>query len=612
MPGNNGIAHADTLIFALFCSLVSTLCGYTYGRYDHIEQLPIILRALDSTYLTNDFFTNAVSDFGPRFYYAHLISVLSSCLPLPATFFALTFLSNSGAAVTSYYVAHALFNASRTAGILAIMIVMSVVTVQAGSIDTMFAHTLTPSRLAFPLVLMAFLSALRKNAVLTGFFAGIASIIHPVFGLGSGAVFLGSSFLLHLIEKRKSFFNYTSIFIGGGILLFFSLFFLIPYFASMSEHISTEEFINIVAYFRHPHHFIPSHILSGKALWETVAFTGASFTVWYLWRETPFIDKALTNYVLIIFIAVFYLCIGGTIFVEVIPTRIWTVAQTFRFLNLFKWLSLILFAGVIAQALAENKGNARGYVLLISLLTPLTTLIAFCAKPLNSFCKRISPGTAFLLNTGPILVLIVVISRWTKSATNPILFLVYFFLALMIINERRKSFYTATIILFVYLCATILPIPTGSSKPWDVANLFERYHPRFTLSDYSGDKADMARYAREHTAKDAVFIAPPLFGILRLVGERALVVDYKAFPFQDQAAKDWLRRIVDCYGIPKTTGYAAAGELDFNYFHIPDEVVRNLGSKYNASYAILYKKTETNLPVVYENATYRLVAIPED
>lgn len=603
------MSNATAWVFALFCALASTLCGYIYGRHDHIEQLPIILRSIDSTYLTNDFFTNAASTFGPRFYYARLIAGLSSFLPLPATMFILTLLSNSAISVTSYHVATILFNRSKSAGIMAIMIVMSVTTVQVGSFDTMFAHMLTPIRLALPLVLVAFWCALCNHTVLTGVFAGVASIIHPVFGLGSGVLFLGSSFLGNMIEKRRALPDYLNIVMGGGILLLISLLFLIPYFGAASEKITTEEFIQIVAYFRHPHHFIPSHILAGKALWQALAFIGASFIAWHLWSKTPGSNKAHTNYVLIVFIAVFYVCVGGTIFVEIFPTRLWTVAQTFRFLNLFKWLSLIIFAGVTAQFLTEREDGFRGYVLLISLLTPLTTFIAFCGTLLNSFRERVSPGIAYFLTSGPTLIFIVILILCIGGNTDPILFALYFFLALMIITLGRKLFYTSTFILCVYICTTLLPFPSEASRSWDVFNLIKTYPPRFTLTAYSDDKADMCRYVRDHTDKDGVFVAPPLFGVLRLIGERALVVDYKAFPFQDQAAKEWLRRIVDCYGMPKTAGYAAAQELDCNYHRIPDERLRNLRSTYSASYAILYNKSATTFSTIYENATYKLVAI---
>jgi hypothetical protein len=208
-------------------------------------------------------------------------------------------------------------------------------------------------------------------------------------------------------------------------------------------------------------------------------------------------------------------------------------------------------------------------------------------------------------------IMIIAVVLVTGSRSDPLLFFTYVVLVVILLTGRRKIFYSIAGVLFVYVCTAILPFPSNSSKPWDVAHLFERYRPRFTLSDYAGDKATMARYVGAHTPEDAVVVAPPLFGILRLVGKRALVVDYKAFPFQEQAAKEWYTRILHCYGTPETTGYAAARELDFNYFHIPDRVLHKIGEVYGASYAILYKETKTTLPKVYENETYKLVSISD-
>ena len=72
--------------------------GYGYGVSDQAEQLPLIFRAMDSGYLANDFFVNAASEFGPRFYYVHTMAFIGTYVPLPAAFFiiwALTYVALS-------------------------------------------------------------------------------------------------------------------------------------------------------------------------------------------------------------------------------------------------------------------------------------------------------------------------------------------------------------------------------------------------------------------------------------------------------------------------------------------------------------------------------------
>ena len=61
---------------------------------------------------------------------------------------------------------------------------------------------------------------------------------------------------------------------------------------------------------------------------------------------------------------------------EVIPSRIWTAAQTFRFLLIVKWLGLVIIAGMIANLYQRGTGDLNktdSYLLLAGLASPITT-----------------------------------------------------------------------------------------------------------------------------------------------------------------------------------------------------------------------------------------------
>ena len=48
-----------------------------------------------------------------------------------------------------------------------------------------------------------------------------------------------------------------------------------------------------------------------------------------------------------------------------------------------------------------------------------------------------------------------------------------------------------------------------------------------------------------NTPNDAIFIIPPTMEDFRLRANRAIVVDWKAFPFKDSAIIEWRDRIFD-------------------------------------------------------------------
>lgn len=133
-----------------------------------------------------------------------------------------------------------------------------------------------------------------------------------------------------------------------------------------------------------------------------------------------------------------------------------------------------------------------------------------------------------------------------------------------------------------------------------------------TLSDVQGSDVKVANYARRNTREDAVFLTPPQFGRFRLAARRAIVVDVKAFPFQDKAMVEWKERLLDCYGEVDTINSRTLRKMEKHYKSIDSASILSLRQKYGFTHAVLYKETSTELPVVFENSTFKVVAVQED
>ena len=101
------------------------------------------------------------------------------------------------------------------------------------------------------------------------------------------------------------------------------------------------------------------------------------------------------------------------------------------------------------------------------------------------------------------------------------------------------------------------------------------------------------------------------FGHFRFVAERAIVVDFQAFPFSDSGILEWYHRMSDCYGIPDQKGFNAIRELNSNYKNIDDEKLAALKEKYDISYAVLFNETVTNYPVLFNNDKFKLIEITD-
>ena len=133
------LSLGTVLLFSVLIGLMATLWGYRYGDGNQIEQLPIVMRALNPAYLPNDFFTNATQDFGPRALFADFVAGLARGVTrlqskdpasqgqaaLPGVYLGLTILANAAIAFITARMGRDLFDGSELAGLAAAAAVMT-------------------------------------------------------------------------------------------------------------------------------------------------------------------------------------------------------------------------------------------------------------------------------------------------------------------------------------------------------------------------------------------------------------------------------------------------------------------------------------------------------
>ncbi|MBN1250558.1 MAG: hypothetical protein JXR51_05235 [Bacteroidales bacterium] len=522
--------NPNHIIFSIFIALIATLKSYYYADIDHIEQLPIILRKINSGYLTNDFFVNSTSGFGPRYYYTIFIAFFGRFLSLPIIFFSLTLISNIAVSLITISVSNVYFVDYKPIAYLAAILVMFVSTFSLGSDEIMSANALLPDRIAFPLIMLSFLFLIKNKIIEASFIAGIASIFHVLIGLGYGSIFILSYIIINFSEKINIRNYIKPVFFSALILFIFSLLTIIPEFISAKQKISDVEFISIIANFRHPHHYIPSHFFSFLDIIKaTFFFVLASLSI--IWIE----NKYPLKHILIISISILILLISGYVFVEIYPSRLFITLQTFRYLNILKWLSLIFISGFLFK-----------------------------------FFRRFN-----ILNT------ISIIFYRFKIIFYILFISISFLISLKIVYKLKFDFNS------------------------DFNNKY--FNPKFSLSDYFDDETKIFEFIIKNTDKNDIFLSPPNFGKLRIFAQRAVIVDFKAFPFSDLAMKEWKNRIDNCYGKTNKSGFEALTDLENNYKNINTEKIKKLEKKYNFKYIILFSETKTELPVLYKNKTFKLV-----
>jgi hypothetical protein len=302
------------------------------------------------------------------------------------------------------------------------------------------------------------------------------------------------------------------------------------------------------------------------------------------------------------------LCLGGYLFVEVFPSRLWTTAQTFRLLFMVKWLGLVVTAGWVGVQLETRRAEGFWpFVLLTSLVSQLTLFLTFVVHLLRDWTRQRLPAILPILMDGPVLlVMVLLLLVFPPDAHVYILFLLFSLMALCLFYWRKR--WLALGANLGLAAAVVLVILAGNRfLPASAIALVDR--PVITLSQLSGDNIDVAGFAQSNTPADAIFLTPPNLGEFRYTAQRAIVVDFDAFPFQDQAMAEWQQRIIDCYGVSSLKGFDAVPAMRDHYTALTSKDILQLQAKYGFSYVVLYRSTPTSFQVLYQNATFKLIQV---
>jgi hypothetical protein len=581
------------LALASFLTVVTTLAGYRFGEPESL--LPIVLRSMDASYLSNDFYVSWNTGFGYRFYFARLLAALATEETLPVVWFGLTLLSNFALAIFSGLLARALFNESAHAALVGAFLVLSASTFELGYTGQFGRVLLIPTTLVQPLIVAALWAAVRGRPFLCGLLAAGAAIIQPVLGPEGGMIALVLAAITVFTRGR----GFAALAGGAAVFVLSIAGSVVPYAGSVS--LTSPQFVALESIFRNPHHTTPSTFPPYDFLAATsfVVATGVLYLWWWRDERTP---RALALGIGAILAGLVLFCIPGYLFVEVVPWRIVAVARPFRLLVMVKFLGLILLAGAVARALRPRNWSDAG-VLLVAALSPLSLAVVCVLVELRDRLRV--PVAALLVVTGLMLVLVA-----RPDAIDVVRYVAFGTITVgLLATGTSRAALAATVALT--LLAPLVLVRLSALTPAPLQRWGQALEPRFRLDDSRGPAIDVARWARLHTPPHAVFLTPPSMGIFRVMAERAIVVDFKSFSYHDQAMVEWRQRLLECYGEPPPGigGFPAERAMEKNYRQIDDPWISRLAERYGVTHAVLYEETATSLPILFRGGPYKVVAV---
>jgi len=140
------------------------------------------------------------------------------------------------------------------------------------------------------------------------------------------------------------------------------------------------------------------------------------------------------------------------------------------------------------------------------------------------------------------------------------------------------------------------------------AHVEDAYHRSTLVRDDEGRaNLELYRWLRESSPRDAIYLTPPDLDGSRFLGQRAIVVDWKAVPLIPSELLVWYERLCDVTG----RQLGSSGDLA-GYQSLDLDRLRQLVPKYHPDYVVVRRGNERRFPgfpVVYQNSGFSVLKL---
>ncbi len=603
MESVRSITGRDWAFLGLLTAL--PLLGYQFGIGSQVEQFPIIGRLSDPKFLEGDFYVDSAAGFGPRYYYSLFISFLTNFGSLPAVILALTCLTNFGVATVTFISARRHFGAGAAAASIAAAFAIVNNSFSLGLAGYIRFESFQPASIAILFSFLGLASLIEGRRLAAAVCFCLSALFHPLVGTEIAMIAYASCAIAEL-GARRPVVTMLKYFPSGALFAaFIVIVWLLPAAAVESEGLSASEFFAILPSFRSPHHYLAAtfpflHYVAA------MAFVAALTLMVWLIRRSGDLDFTKSAYAAAGLIVI-VLCALSVFFVDVLHDRLWATAQVFRNLFVLKWIGFLFFASFASAWISTARpahltapmaaliatGDAQPYVMLASILT----IWALGKAPQSRRNDVAAAGFIFLSAIGLTFGLGAAEDTSRAIVAAAIVAILHGFRLTL---WRRIGIAAA-------LTSALVTIGWFNRKLdcIDLAIL----QPVYSWADMKGPKVAVARWAKRSAPPDSIWVTPPDLENFRLIAERPVIVDFTSIPFDGGAMREWRRRMEVLYGPTSARGFGALKVMGRNYRSISPEALSKVNAEFGATYAVLYRDTRWNGPVLYENERYKAVRI---
>lgn len=613
----------DAAVLVVLAAISIAHIGYVYGYSDMAAWIPLIRHRMAPAVFRNDWFVMLNEGFNAPFVW--MMTEAGRLVGLEAAFFLLHVLERLLLVFAMYTMSRRL-NPSRLAATLAAGLALFAYDWHLGG-NTFVAPMTIPHTLAIVPGVFALGFVLGGRPIAAAVTAAVTTYIHVLLGVEVALLVLGCTLAF---ERRRPRCAWTAL--GSYALLAAPV--LIPIALSQlrstgAAALSGREYIGIVGGIRAPWHYLPSTWpLSQYLIFLTYGLAAALAAV--LVRDRLRADAQRRASFLLG--AILFLCVVGTVFVEWLPSSTVLKLQFFRLMVFVRVFGSVYLASYIATWPDQRTPVATlvSALVIASAVHPYAFAVSITLaigwrmgreRPLPAWPRAIALLFACLVGTTLLLLGSAIVPPGSPVAPGPLRITVLqlewgaivagALVTWWTVQLARHGQYNRALALGVsalaagHLGARLLPRPVT----WQRLQAAARGRIQVRLQA-TGDWGRLCEWIRHHTSVDAVFLTPPYVEGFRLRAERAAVLEFKAFAYQEPDTREWRDRFLDITShVSLTSGANVVDDMRRGYAALTTTAAQAIAVKYGAQFVVRERSQDLALPVVYEAESYVLYCV---
>ncbi|MEG4217944.1 hypothetical protein QUA27_21800 [Microcoleus sp. Pol14C6] len=567
--------------FVIIGSLMAT--GYIFPIGGNFPEVPPIQFMLNPELYKNDYYVQEMVKFNPRYYYYYIIYLLANLgTSIPLAHFIYQFLAFGSFILACYAILNIYTNSKLPAAAMAFLCIAASFTDVGNTL--IFSTKSVPSTFAMGFAIWGIYFSLRQKWLTGYFFFGLGCLLQFLVGLLPGLMMVPVLFI-ESVRQRK----FKTLILAIALLAAMASIVYVPMLltGTTSTHtIDNAEFVYIHAKVRNPHHILPSNWDVGNWFNFICFIMGGLLCI----KNSDLLPKEdKINFYVIVGTSIFALFLNY-VFVEVYPLAFIAKLQLARTVP-FAQLIIFIAVALTVDRLYRDKQIAVSLLLLAVLTLPFRGIIFLVLSVWQTknylFPKRYNILLWILAAATVIFSLIYpVTDSWEiigdRIISIPVLFSILAFPFILEETSLATSIKQTLTHTLALITTTTLVFGIAGILPKPILNVFQT---RVNINAVPRD--DLSRLAvrfSQISSRDVLVLVPPSVTSFQFFSDRAIVVNFKNFPFTEKGIKEWQNRMEAVLGVPLNPQMIWGGN-DFFIRRSSADLVK-VARKYHADYIL--------------------------